>query len=93
MDLNSLNDSVQPKVNNSPIKKRNITIRTKGMKFLIFSTYLYIIVTIFIIFGMYIMYKQLQNINHYLSQNSNANIAKQIQFDCQATALLPQNCK
>ncbi len=74
-----------------PAKK--ITVKTKGMKFLIFSNYLYILVTIGIIFGMYLMYKQLQNINHYLSQNSSINISKQIQFDCQATALLPQNCR
>lgn len=72
---------------------KKITVKTKGMRFLIFSNYLYIVVTLGIIFGMYVMYKQLQNINHYLSQNSAVNISKQIQFDCQATALLPQNCR
>ena len=93
MDLNRLNDSPSTSQNKMIPKKRTITVKTKGMRFLIFSNYLYVIVTIFIIIGMYFMYRQLQNINHYLSQNSNVNIAKQIQFDCQATALLPQNCK
>ena len=88
---NSQNSTNQPTKSIPTAKK--ITIRTKGMRFLIFSNYLYILVTIGIIFGMYLMYKQLQNINHYLSQNSSVNISKQIQFDCQATALLPQNCR
>ncbi len=88
---NSQNSNNQPTKSIPTAKK--ITVRTKGMRFLIFSNYLYILVTIGIIFGMYLMYKQLQNINHYLSQNSSVNISKQIQFDCQATALLPQNCR
>ena len=84
---------INVKQSSTPQKTKKITVKTKGIKFLIFTNVVYLIVTVGLVFGTYIMYKQLQNINHYLSLNSSVNLSKQIQFDCQATALLPQNCR
>ncbi len=75
-----------------PTIKKIPLVRSKGMSFLIFYSYLSIILIIILFIGLGLMYKQLRNINHYLSQSQNANLSNQIKLDCQVTALTPQNC-
>lgn len=53
-------------------------------------------ITIFLIANIVLdvfIFNRLNVINQKINTSSNVNISHQIQFDCQAIALLPQNCR
>lgn len=84
--------SIQSNSSTTPYNKKLPLIKFKGMKFLMFYCYLSTILIIVLLIGLGLMYKQMQNINHYLAQAEKLNLSSQIKTDCQLTALVPQNC-